>query len=31
MVYLMRMFVEDFERDHGKISEEDLKNIGLKL
>ena len=31
MVYLMRMFVEDFERDHGIISEEDLKNIGIKL
>lgn len=25
--YMMRMLIEEFEREHGKISDEDIKNM----
>lgn len=27
ILYQMRMLIEDFEREHGKISDEDIKNM----
>ena len=30
IVYLIRKFVEEFEKKNGVISDEDLKNTGIK-
>lgn len=29
VIYLMRTFVEEYERDHGEISENDLRGTGI--
>ncbi|MBQ7821063.1 MAG: hypothetical protein IJ391_02120 [Clostridia bacterium] len=29
VIYMVRALVNDFEREHGKITEQDLKDIGI--
>lgn len=30
ILYLMRTMVEEFEKEHGRITQEDLKKLNLK-
>lgn len=30
MIYLMRSYIDAFEKEHGKITEEDLREVGLE-
>ncbi|MBE6606642.1 MAG: hypothetical protein E7635_06360 [Ruminococcaceae bacterium] len=27
--YMLRMLIEDFEREHGEITKDDLKSVGI--